>query len=138
MTGQLREQPDSLALSKSTSRVVAKPAIGHHGDQGSAYAFTLGQVPPSVTLKASPHALKVGGTLTLSGLVKHFSPSDTRVSIWRKVAGKLSLLKNRPIGALGGCRWATKPTKAGTWVFVATYETGGETYKSRPVSVMVH
>jgi hypothetical protein len=129
-----------VALAGRTAFVGAPAdAVGPNVEQGSLFVYGLAAPrPPSSTLKASPHTLKVGKTVILSGVVMPFSVSNMRVSIFRRVGTKLKLLRTRPLGFSGAFRWATKLTKPGIWSFVATYKSGGVTYKSKTVSVTVH
>ena len=91
---------------------------------------------PSVTLKATPKSVKVGHSVKLSGTVAN-PGSAPSVSICRKVAGKLTVLKR--VALKGGTfSWSHKMTKAGKWVLEATCSVGSVRYGSKTVTVTVH
>jgi len=128
----------SLALSGDTALVGAySKTVSGQEDAGAAYMDLLTPAP-SPSLKAKPISIKVGKSVTLSGLVKHFLATNKTVQIERKVSGKLTLLKTLTLTKSGAFTWATKPNKTGKWVFEAAYAFGGVSYVSKPVTVKVH
>ncbi len=75
--------------------------------------------------------------MLLDGFVTNAVAGADTVKIWRKQGAKLTLLKSVSTAAGGDFAWSTRPRKAGTWVFVATYQAGGQTFTSRTASVTV-
>ena len=127
----------SVSLSGATALVGEWSApVGSNIDQGAAYAYRL--VPaPSVTLKASRLSLTLGHSVTLSGVVSNAVAGRTRVIISRKISSKLVVLKNLTIGSRGAYRWTMKPKKVGKCVLLVSYKAGGETFKSKTVTLTV-
>ena len=128
----------SVALSGHTALIGASwQQLNGQRKAGAVYVDVL-KAAPSLSLKAQPSSIKVGRTVTLSGTVKHFLSTDTKVLICRQAGKHLTVLKTLKLTRSGAFKWATKPGDRGKWVFVATYESGGVTYLSEPVSVTVH
>ena len=94
-------------------------------------------LPPAVTLKATPHSLKVGAKLRLSGAVSNAISGDTSVRICRRASGKLTTLKTLAINGSGSFRYTFKPSRAGSWVLVACYTNSGTTYSSGAITAKV-
>lgn len=91
-----------------------------------------------IVLKGSPLSLKLGATVTLSGWVNKPVAGKRTVTIWRRASGTLQLLKTLTLSKTNTFRWAMKPAKTGTWVFVARYKPGKVPYTSLDVTVKVH
>ena len=128
----------SVALSGTTALVGASnKTAGSTLQSGGAYADVL-QSAPSLSLKAAPHSVKVGASVTVSGMVKHFIAGGKTVNICRKVGSKLTRLKQVTITKSGAFKCSIAPKKAGKWVLVATYKFARTTYSSKLVTVKVH
>ena len=128
-----------VALSGDTALIGAcNKTVSGQSQAGVVYVDALSGLPPWLSLKAKPASIKVGKSVTLSGLVKHFLAADKTVQIERKAGSKLTALKTLKLTNSGAFTWATKPNKTGKWVFEAAYESGGVSYASKPVTVKVH
>ena len=76
-------------------------------------------------------------SVTLSGAVSNSVAGQTSVTISRKLGGKLVSLKKLTIGSSGAYRWTMKAKKVGKWLLVTSYKAGGQTFKSKTVTVTV-
>ena len=76
--------------------------------------------------------------MVLRGTVKDALPATRTVTICRKVAGRLTVLKKVKISSSGAFRWTIKARRVGKWVLVACYKPAGGSYTSRPVTLTVH
>ena len=107
------------------------------GQQSATSSTVQVLAAPSLSLRTSSLKVKVGSRVTLSGTVANCLAGDTAVCIWRKMAGKLTLLKRVTAGSAGTFRWTMKPRRTGRWVFVASYKACSLTFKSKAVTVRV-
>ena len=105
--------------------------------QAAATSDSLTVAAPTLVLKVAATYVRLGKTISLSGLVRNFVAGDRTVRICRKVGAKLTLLKRLSISSSGAYRWSMKPTKPGKWMFVARYRVGGRTFAGKAVTVTV-
>jgi len=110
--------------------------VSGQADAGAAYVDVW--AAPSLSLKAKAASIKVGKSVTLSGLVKHFLGTGMTVQIERRVGKKLTVLETLTLTKSGAFTWTMKPKKAGKWVFEAACKSGGVSYSSKSVTVQVH
>ena len=92
---------------------------------------------PSLCLKVSRHTVAVGGTVTMTGSVKHALATARTVTICRKVCGKLTALKHLTLSKSGTFRWQMKVRRVGRWVLVVSYKAAGLTFSAKAVVVTV-
>jgi len=107
------------------------------GTRGAILATTPASPAPSVTLKLSRRTMTVGKPVTVTGTVWYYQAAARTVTIYRRVAGKLVLLRRTSISRSGEFRWTLRPRKVGTWVLIATYGAAGHAYTSKAVTVRV-
>ena len=93
---------------------------------------------PNLSLKAASHTLRVGKSLTVSGVVAKAVAGYKTVQIWRKVGSQLKLLKQVTISGSGAFKAQLKTTKAGKWVLCASYKVVTTKFSSKAVTVTVH
>lgn len=126
----------SVDLDGATALVGAPSSMNYW--TGSACAYLLSSVEPSVTLKASIYSVKVGKTVTLRGVVRNRVSGVRRVFIYRKLHGTLVRLKSLTCSTSGAFRWTWTATRAGKWTLVAVYKVGVTNYSSKSVTLSVH
>ena len=79
---------------------------------GAGYVHRLAPAP-SLTLEASPAAVKTGRTVSLSGVVTNAVSRVGTVSIWRKQGSKLTLLGTAKVAAAGIFSWSDASEERG-------------------------
>jgi hypothetical protein len=112
-------------------------ATNSAGTASGSSSMVIVGAAPSPTLKASRLSFRVGRTVTLSGTVRHFLAGARTLTISRKLAGKLVLIKRMTISGTGAFRWAFKAKRAGRLVFVASYKAAGVTFRSKTVTLTI-
>ncbi len=128
----------SVGLAGNTAVIGAQwKTVGGQPEAGAAYIDVI-PGKPSLTLKASPTTVKVGRTVTLTGVVKNSVAAVRTVMIERKVGTKMTVLKKVTLTKSGSFKAYLKPGKIGKWVLVACYKVGKTAYLSKAVVVTVH
>lgn len=138
-TAQSAADGDTLGWSVAAAGdtvVAGAPGRGVGGRPVCGAAFVHKLLPaPSLSIAASPAAVKTGRAVLLSGTVANAVSGP--VKIWRRQGTKLTQLGSATVSSSGGYSWQVRPKTRGTWVFVATYQAGGQTFRSPEASVKV-
>jgi len=138
-TAQSAADGDTLGWSVAVDGdtvVAGAPGRGVGGRPVCGAAFVHKLLPaPTLSIAVSPAAVKTGHAVTVSGTVAN--PVSGPVKIWRRQGTKLTLLGTATVSAFGGYSRQVRPKMRGTWIFVATYQAGGQTFRSPEASVKV-
>jgi hypothetical protein len=126
-------QPVDCGL-RLTCQVTATSSAG----QAAATSNAILVAKPKLALKASASLVKLGHSVTLSGVVTGCASGNRVVRICRKVNGTFRLLKSVTIGPSGSYHWTMKANKPGKSWFEARYRLDASFFfMSKAVSVTV-